>query len=416
MPESPAWRFQKIIKPMFAMPAPHRILKGGRVLTCADGKGGEVIEEGFVEIEKGKIKAVGALSELGSSTAELIDCRGKTLMPGMMNSHAHLAWDGVHDLARQSLDDAPEISAYKCAGNMLKSLRAGITLVRDLGMNQSNFFAKQAVEQGIFPGPRLLIAGQAIVQTGGHTYWCCREASGADEMRRAVRDQVKNGADLIKIMGSHDLLEFTDAELHAVIDEAHRNGLPITAHATFDEGIQRMAAFGVDVIEHGGSMTDKTIQLLLDKNIPIVTTFAPLLMQSQAELARQYDIPEWKIKERQQAVVSRERFDGIVRAAQAGVPIAFGTDAGSPVVEHDVVVPELKFMIELGVKKDAYDALRCATIVAAQVSKLEDRLGSLEVGKEADIIVMDGNPLADLDALEQVEMVFIAGKKMTGDG
>ena len=416
MPESPAWRFQKIIKPMFAMSAPHRILKGGRVLTCADGKADEVIEEGFVEIEKGKIKAVGALSELGSSTAELIDCRGKTIMPGMMNSHAHLAWDGVHDLARQSLDDAPEISAYKCAGNMLKSLRAGITLVRDLGMNQSNFFAKQAVEQGIFPGPRLLIAGQAIVQTGGHTYWCCREASGADEMRRAVRDQVKNGADLIKIMGSHDLLEFTDAELHAVIDEAHRNGLPITAHATFDEGIQRMAAFGVDVIEHGGSMTDKTIQLLLDKNIPIVTTFAPLLMQSQAELARQYDIPEWKIKERQQAVVSRERFDGIVRAAQAGVPIAFGTDAGSPVVEHDVVVPELKFMIELGVKKDAYDALRCATLVAAQVSKLEDRLGSLEVGKEADIIVMDGNPLADLDALEQVEMVFIAGKKMTGDG
>ena len=416
MPESPAWRFQKIIKPMFAMSAPHRILKGGRVLTCADGKGGEVIEEGFVEIEKGKIKAVGALSELGSSTAELIDCRGKTIMPGMMNSHAHLAWDGVHDLARQSLDDAPEISAYKCAGNMLKSLRAGITLVRDLGMNQSNFFAKQAVEQGIFPGPRLLIAGQAIVQTGGHTYWCCREASGADEMRRAVRDQVKNGADLIKIMGSHDLLEFTDAELHAVIDEAHRNGLPITAHATFDDCIQRMATFGVDVIEHGGSMTDKTIQLLLDKNIPIVTTFAPLLMQSQAELARQYDIPEWKIKERQQAVVSRERFDGIVRAAQAGVPIAFGTDAGSPVVEHDVVVPELKFMIELGVKKDAYDALRCATMVAAQVSKLEDRLGSLEVGKEADIIVMDGNPLADLDALEQVEMVFIAGKKMTGDG
>ena len=96
---------------------------------------------------------------------------------------------------------------------MIKSLRAGITLVRDLGMNQSNFFAKQAVEQGIFPGPRLLITGEAIIQTGGHTFWCCREASGADEMRRAVRDQVKRGADLIKIMGSHDTIEFTDEEL-----------------------------------------------------------------------------------------------------------------------------------------------------------------------------------------------------------
>ncbi len=411
MPEAPAWRFEKIIKPMFDMPAPHRVLVGGRVLTC---RGDEIIADGFVEIADGAIKAVGSMSELGETGAQVLDCSGKTIMPGMMNSHAHLAWDGVHDLALQSLDDAPEISAYKCAGNMIKSLKAGITLVRDLGMNQSNFFAKQAVEQGIFPGPRLLIAGEAIVQTGGHTFWCCREASGADEMRRAVRDQVKRGADLIKIMGSHDLLEFTDEELHAVIDEAHRNGLPITAHATFDACIRRMAEYGVDVIEHGGSMSDETIQLLLDKDIPIVTTFAPLLMQSQADLARQYDIPEWKIAERQAAVAGRARFDGLIKAAAAGVTIAFGTDAGSPVVGHDVVAPELAFMVELGIKRDNYDALRSATIVAAGLSKLDKKLGSLATGKDADIIVMAGDPLADLKALEQIEMVFIAGKQMIG--
>ena len=149
MPEPPAWRYQKIIKPMFDIPTPHRILKGGRILTCVED---EVIDNGFVEIEAGKIKAVGSANELGDTSAEVIDITGKTLMPGMMNSHAHLAWDGVHDLARQSMDDAPEISAYKSAGNMLKSLRAGITLVRDLGMNTSNFFAKQAVEQGDFSG------------------------------------------------------------------------------------------------------------------------------------------------------------------------------------------------------------------------------------------------------------------------
>ena len=413
MPEAPAWRFEKIIKPMFDIPAPHRLLTGGRVLTC---RGDEIIENGFVEIENGRIKAVGKMSDLGDASADVIDCSGKTIMPGMMNSHAHLAWDGVHDLARQSLDDGPEISAYKCAGNMIKSLRAGITLVRDLGMNQSNFFAKQAVEQGIFPGPRLLITGEAIIQTGGHTFWCCREASGADEMRRAVRDQVKRGADLIKIMGSHDTIEFTDEELTAVIDEAHRMGLPITAHATFDAVIRRVAAFGVDVIEHGGSMSDETIQLLVDKRIPIVTTFAPLLMQAQPEVARQYDIPEWKIAERQQAVAGRERFDGIVRAAQAGVTIAFGTDAGSPLVGHDVVAPELQFMVERGIKRDNYDALRSATFTAAAVSKLDAELGSLEVGKAADIIVIDGDPLADLGALEQVEQVFIAGKQMIGVG
>lgn len=419
MPEAPAWRFEKIIKPMFDTPAPHRALIGGRLLTC---RGDEILNDGFIEIENGRIKALGEAAKLKEaaalvkSSAEIIDCRGKTIMPGLMNSHAHLAWDGVHDLARQSLDDPPEISAYKCAGNMLKSLRAGITLVRDLGMNQSNFFAKQAVEQGIFPGPRLLICGEAIIQTGGHTFWCCREASGADEMRRAVRDQVKRGADLIKIMGSHDTVEFTDDELRAVIDETHRMGLTITAHATFDAVIRRVAAFGVDVIEHGGAMSDETIQLLLDADIPIVTTFAPLVMQAQAEIARGYDIPEWKIAERQAAVKSRERFDGILRAARAGVTIAFGTDAGSPVVGHDVVAPELKFMVELGIKRDNYDALRSATITAAAVNNLADKLGSLEAGKEADIIVIDGDPLADLDALERVEQVFIAGRRMIGDG
>ena len=111
-----------------------------------------------------------------------------------------------------------------------------------------------------------------------------------------------------------------------------------------------------------------------------------------------------------------DRYEGIVKASQAGVPIAFGTDAGSPVVGHEVVAPELKFMVKLGVKKDNYDALRCATIVAAKVSHLEDKLGTLEVGKEADMIVVDGNPLDDLDALERVQMTYIGGKQMIGVG
>ena len=147
MPEPPAWRYQKIIKPMFDIPAPHRILKGGQVLTCVDD---EVIENGFVEIENGKIKTVGAVSDLGDTSAEVIDCTGKTIMPGMMNSHAHLAWDGVHDLARQSMDDAPEISAYKSAGNMIKSLRAGITLVRDLRHEHRKSFSQSKLSNREF--------------------------------------------------------------------------------------------------------------------------------------------------------------------------------------------------------------------------------------------------------------------------
>ncbi len=407
MPEQAPWRFQKLIKPMIDLPQEH-VLLGGLVLTCQDNA---AIPHGFVEIQEGRIKAVGAVTELGTRAADLVDTGG-TLLPGLFNSHAHLAWDGVHDLARQSLDDSPEISAYKSAGNMLVSLRAGVTTVRDLGMNQANIHAKQAVEQHIFPGPRLLITGEAIVQTGGHTYWCCREASGPDEMRRAVRDQVRAGADLIKIMACHDTLEFTDEELEAVIDESHRNGLPITAHATYNDAIQRVAQFGIDVVEHGGSMTPETIELLLSRNIPIVTTFAPVLMQSQPDIARRYDIPEWKIAERQRAVSDKSRYQGLVDAATAGVTIVFGTDAGSPVVGHHVIAPEMEFMVQLGVVPDNYAAVRSATCAAAKLSRLDGDLGTLAAGKKADVIVVDGDPRRDIHALARVVRTYRDGMRM----
>jgi imidazolonepropionase-like amidohydrolase len=408
MPEPAAWRYQKITKPMFDLPQPHVIFTG-RVLTMA----GPVIEDGFVEIDAGKVVAVGTRGEMPPDRGTVI-ATGGTIMPGLINSHAHLNWDGIHDLARQSMDDPRPISAFKAAANMLKSLRAGVTLVRDLGFHDMNLFSKQAVEQGIFPGPRLKVCGNAIIQTGGHTYWVCREASGADEMRRAVREQVKGGADLIKIMACHDTLEFTDEELHAVIDEAHRNNLPITAHATYDACIERVARFGVDCVEHGGSMSESTVALLLEKRVPIVTTFAPLVQQSQPEVAKRFGIPDWKIEERQKAVANPARYEGLVRAAKAGVPIVFGTDAGSPAVEHDVIAPELAHMVKVGVCSDALDALASITVRASRVSRMEQVIGTLTPGKAADLIVVDGNPDQDLFALERVRMTFVNGKRMHG--
>jgi imidazolonepropionase-like amidohydrolase len=408
MPEPAAWRYQKIIKPMVDIATEHKVFVG-RVITSVDD---EVIENGFVEIDGGKIVAVGNAQDRSDLEAGYVIKTSGSILPGLFNSHAHLAWDGVHDLARQSLDDSPEINAYKACGNMLKHLRAGVTTVRDLGMNKSNFAAKQAVEQGIFPGPRLLICGEAIVQTGGHTYWCCREASGADEMRRAVREQVRAGADLIKIMACHDRLEFTDEELAAVIDETHRNGLPITAHATYDACIHRVVKFGIDVVEHGGSLSDETIQLLLDRKVPVVTTFAPLVQQSQPEVARRFNIPEWKIAERQKAVADRSRYAGLVKAAAAGVPIVFGTDAGSPAVGHEVVAPEMAFMVKIGVVRDNYAAIRSATSVASKMNKLDGSLGTLEAGKIADVVVVDGNPIEDLFALEKVSATYVNGKRL----
>jgi imidazolonepropionase-like amidohydrolase len=217
-------------------------------------------------------------------------------------------------------------------------------------------------------------------------------------------------------MACHDTIEFTDDELEAVIDETHRNGLTMTAHATYDECIRRVAEFGVDCVEHGGSMSDETIRLLVDRGIPIVTTFAPLVMQANETIARKFNIPEWKIEERKKAVANPSRYAGLVNAAQAGVPIAFGTDAGSPAVGHEIVAPELKFMVRIGVVSDNYAALRSATSVAARVSRQDNKLGTLEAGKEADLIAVGGNPLDDLDALEQVQMTFIAGRRMIGVG
>ena len=135
-------------------------------------------------------------------------------------------------------------------------------------------------------------------------------------------------------------------------------------------------------------------------------------MQSQPEVARSFGIPEWKIAERQRAVADKNRYAGLVKAAQAGVPIVFGTDAGSPAVGHEVVAPELEFMVRIGVVKDNLAALRSATVQAAKLSKLDDRLGTLQAGKEADLIVVDGDPVEDLRALERVEMTFIAGKRL----
>ena len=410
MPEAPAWKFRKIIKPLFDLQKENIIFKCRVIET----KSLTVIENGFVEIDKGKIIKVGSQSDLDSNAAstKVLDFAGHTILPGLMNSHAHLAWDGTHDLAQQSLDDPSEISAYKSCANMLKSLRAGVTLVRDLGMNKSNIFAKQAIEQGIYPGPRVKICGEAIVQTAGHTYWCCREASGADEMRRAVREQVGSGADLIKIMACHDTLEFTDEELEAVIDETHRNGLYITAHATFDSAISRVTDFGIDCIEHGGPMSDETIEKVAKKNIPICTTFSPVVMQSKEEIAREYNIPEWKIKERQKIVKDKSRFDSLVKASKAGIDIIFGTDAGSPVVPHDAIVPEMKFMIDLGVVKDNLDAIQSATYRAAKVNKIEDKLGSIEIGKDADLIIVEGNPDKNIDDLSNVKQVYIHGSRL----
>jgi imidazolonepropionase-like amidohydrolase len=408
MPEAQAWKFKHVKSlPDRRTEEEKRVLLKGRVFT---GVAGGVIEDGFVRIEDDRIVAVGRAADLSDSEEATLEVDDGLILPGLFNNHAHLAWDGVNDLAAQALDDEPEISAYKCAANMRRSLDAGVTSVRDLGMNRAGFYAKQAVEQGVIQGPKLRICGEAIVQTGGHTYWCCREASGPDEMRRAVRDQVRDGADLIKIMACHDLLEFTDEELDAVIDETHRNGLQITAHATFDACINRVLAFGVDMVEHGGTMSDETVQLALDKGAYICTTFSPLVLQARHGL--EWDMPAWLVEKRRNTIADPGEFESLVRAARAGVPIVFGTDAGSPVVPHDSIAPELEFMVESGVCPDNEDALISITSRSATMNGVDGDRGTLADGKAADVLVLRRNPLDDVTAVADVEAVYLDGARV----
>lgn len=377
------------------------ILQGGTVIDLIQESAGA----DSVVIEDGKIASIGAVE--ATPDDEIIDVTGSYLLPGFFNCHVHLGWDGYHDLQAQS-EEPGEISALKAAMNIHRSLSAGVTTVRDLGMNDSNIYAKRAIDEGIAPWIRLLPNGRAIATTGGHTWWCCREADGVDDCRRAVREQFRAGASWIKIMGSHELPQFTEAELNAMVDEAHANGLKVTAHATFDEAIRRVVAAGVDCVEHGGSMSDDTIKEMLDRGTWIVTTFSPLVLQVQNGL--QWGMTEEAVERRRRQMAEPERFAGNVAASRAGIRMAFGTDAGSPVVPHNEIVEELKFMVDVGVCEDNRAALRSLTIRSAELLGLDDELGTLEVGKTADVVVVAADPTTDLEALRSVDRVYVRGR------
>jgi imidazolonepropionase-like amidohydrolase len=378
------------------------ILKGGTVVDVArkEKTGRSVVIEGD------KIASVG--DDVDERPDDVVvDVAGKHVMPGMFNCHVHLGWDGRRDLQLQSeLPD--EVAAWTAAMNIHRSLAAGVTTIRDLGMNATNILAKRAIDEGTAPYLRLFMNGRAVATTGGHTWWCCREADGVDDCRRAVREQIKVGASWIKIMGSHERPQFTMAELEAMVDEAHLNGVKATAHATFDEAIRRVVEAGVDCVEHGGSMSDDTIKMMLDRGTWIVTTFSPLVLQ--AERGLEWEMPEAEVERRRRQVAEPERFAGNKAAAEAGIPIAFGTDAGSPVVPHNEIATELRFMTEVGVCEDSWAALRSITTRAAELLGVDDELGTLEPGKTADVVVVDGDPVADLESVRNVDRVYVRGQ------
>jgi imidazolonepropionase-like amidohydrolase len=384
------------------------LLKNG---TLFDGTGVDAKPNTSLLIEDNKISAVGPADSLQAPPdTQVVDVAGKFVMPGMFNNHAHLGWDGARDLELQGKYDSDSVTTGIVIMNMRRSLEAGLTGVRDLGMNEGGFIALDMQKRGLAVGPRLYIVGKAICMTGGHTWWCCQEADGTDGVRQAVREQVKRGAVVIKMMASGRVPEYTVEELKAAADEMHNFGYKITAHATRHEAIDNVLDAGYDCIEHGGPFTEEHIARMLEAGTYVVPTLSPGFLQ--AEHGLKFGMTQAMVEAR------RERLKnpvGAIRtgaAGRAGVPLALGTDAGSPAVPHNNIADEFRLLLEVGVVDSVKDILLMATRNSAELNDVADTLGTLEAGKLADVVVINGDPMKNVKDIRNVEQVYIDGQRL----
>ena len=401
------------------------VLKGG---TLIDGTGSDPISPAVLVMDGEQIAGVGREGEVDiPGGAEVIDITGKAMLPGLVNCHTHLCFDAIHDLKEQALYDSPMIVALKVAMNLRQCLQAGVTAVRDLGVRHgATFAAAQALQGGIIPGPRLFYCGSLIAITGGHAFWMSHEVDGVDAVRQAVREELKFGASWIKMMASGSrqealtrtgsvwtqaFPEFTVEELKAAAEEAHTVGRKITAHATEAQAIRNCLEAGFDCLEHGGPFGDEMLETMIKNDVWVVPTLSGAYLQ--VERGAEIGMPEAEIEQRRQALVGgNKRAEQIMMAAKAGVRMAMGTDAGSPAVPNNEVVREMELLHELGICKSPMDVIVMATRNGAELLGIGEELGTLEEGKVADILVVDGDPLAELGALRNVHLVFLGGKLM----
>ena len=394
------------------------LLKGGNVIDVRTG----AMNQLDVLIEGDRIIAMDRADAFGDAeNAQRIDVSGQTIVPGLSNNHVHLGWSGmgwdggpIGILRDQALDDSDGINGIKAVANLRKSLKAGLTSLRDLGMNLSGFDAKEALRRGMVKGPRLQIAGKAIMCTGGHTWWCGREADGDAGVRAAVREQVKNGADIIKIMASEHTPQFSLTELKAAAEEAHTFGKKITTHSTMPVSIRNVVEAGFDSVEHGGTADPEVLSLMAERGIMVVPTLSPGVLQTERGPER--GMPDDVVAARVVRFEKNPPGAALIIMREAGIKFAFGTDAGSPCVPHDEIVGEMRALLKYGVVKNPLDVIQMLTINSAELRGDSDRLGTIEPGKLADIVVVDGDPLADIAALGNVRRVLVGGELLVEDG
>lgn len=394
------------------------LLAGGLVFDVHTGRR----ERADILIEDQTLLAVGGADEFATDPhATIVNIAGKTVLPGFSNNHVHVGWSGMGwdgsptgILRDQALQDSDGINGIKAVANLRKSLKVGLTALRDLGMNNSAFDAKEALKRGMVKGPRLFIAGKAIMCTGGHTWWCGRQADGPEGVRLAVREQVKAGADHIKIMASEHTVQYTPAELQAAADETHLLGKRITTHSTLPQSIRNVVNAGFDSIEHGGFADDDVLATIAERGIMVIPTLSPNVLQTERGPGR--GMPEDVLAARHVRFAKNPPGAALIKMRQAGIKFAFGTDAGSPCVPHDEILGEMRALLAHEVVTSPLELIRMLTINSAELRGDAEKLGSVEAGKLADLVVVDGDPLTDVEALGRVRHVFVAGEHLVVDG
>jgi imidazolonepropionase-like amidohydrolase len=386
------------------------ILRGA---TLIDGTGAPPVRGRAVVLEGRRIAAVVADREAGDGL--VLDLGGLTLLPGLINCHTHLALSGGADPARTLADEPYAMTVIQATLRARASVEAGVTTIRDLGGREyAEISVRDAVRAGLIPGPRILSAGRGICMTGGHGWRMLgRQADGADDVRKAVREQLRAGADVIKLLATGGVMtpgvdpsspQLTLEELRAGIDEAHKARRRAAAHAQAEEGIALCLEAGIDTIEHGIFLTEALAARMARQGTALVATLiAPHAIVAGGVAA---GIPDFAVKK---SLVVRERhLESFRIAMRAGVTIAAGTDAGTPLNPHGSIVPELALMIGAGMAP--LEAIRAATSVAARVLGLEDETGLVAPGLAADLVAVEGDPATDVKALEAVRLVIADGR------
>ncbi len=384
---------------------------------------GEVIKDVLVVIEGTKIVKIEKGSERDKYT-DILDLSEYTILPGLIDCHAHLVLSSYD----RSIDqwELP-VANYGIMGtlNAKKTLYAGFTTVRDIwGVFYSDIALRDAINKKIIPGPRMFVSGPAITMTGGHGDWeswmgphlALKEnpaaiADGVNEMRKEVRRHIKYGVDLIKLTATGGFgtsgsipgaASYTIEEIKVAVDEARKNGLKVAAHAHGADGIKNAIKAGVTSIEHGSLMDDESIELMKEHSVYLVMDL----------LAAHYDLLEQKedYSNKKLGETNTELYQSFtanfLKAYNQGIKMAFGSDSG--VYPHGRNAEQFNLMVKAGMEE--IDAIRSATIVAAELIGIEKNAGSIEVGKWADIIAVKGNPLKDVTVLEKVAFVMKEGK------